>query len=192
MSTATLAPPAPIEATVGISEFLAKHGDESGVELVDGIIRRLEMPGTRHGWHCMNAGAIFHRFVTERNLGRVFSNDTFIYTRRDPDGCRGADVCFVGYETIPADAVLSDGPLSPPIDLVVEVRSKHDSIGEMTTKAIEYLAAGVRVVLVLDPFSRVAGIFRPDELPMRLGNGDELSLPDILPGFAMPVSKFFE
>lgn len=42
MSTATLPPPiGPMTA----DEFLRLHGDESGIELIDGQIVRLPMPG---------------------------------------------------------------------------------------------------------------------------------------------------
>ena len=58
-------------------------------------------------------------------------------------------------------------------------------------KATEYLDAGVKVVVILDPQTDSAGVFRPDELPQRFHNGDELKLDDILPGFAVPVARFF-
>ena len=62
----------------------------------------------------------------------------------------------------------------------------------MSRKAHTYLDAGVRLVLVLDPEHDSAGIYRPDELPQRMHNGDVLTLPDVLPGFAVPVARFFE
>jgi len=48
------------------------------------------------------------------------------------------------------------------------------------------------VVLVLDPPSASALVFRENEPPQRFSIGDELTISDILPGFAVPVKRFFE
>ena len=100
-------------------------------------------------------------------------------------------MAFVSYSTRAADNPPPAGALIPPLELVVEVRSPSDSINDMTAKATEYLDAGVKVVVILDPQTDSAGVFRPDELPQRFHNGDELKLDDILPGFAVPVARFF-
>ena len=62
----------------------------------------------------------------------------------------------------------------------------------MSDKAYEYLEAGVRVVLVLDQETESAAVFRPGGWPQRFHNGDEVTIPDALPGFAVPVKRFFE
>jgi hypothetical protein len=47
--------------------------------------------------------------------------------------------------------------------------------------------------VVLDPRIEAATVYcGNDELPQRFHNGDELTLPDVLPGFAVPVRRFFE
>lgn len=187
MSTTATATP-----LVTADEFLRVHGDASGVELVNGKIVRLPMPGAMHGEVCVTAAALIHQFVKTNKLGRVMGNDTYIRTRTAPDGCRGADVCYVSYAVLPADQPTPTGPLTPPLELVVEVRSPSDSFADLTDKATEYARAGVQVVLILDPPTESAGVFRANELPQRFHNGDELTLPDVLPGFAVPVAKFFE
>lgn len=173
-------------------EFLKLYGDESGVELIKGQVVRLPTPGGVHGEVCLNAGAIIRDFVKANRRGRVMSNDTFVRTRANPDGCRGADVLFVSYATLPPDQPTPTGALTPPLELAVEVRSPTNTILEMTAKANEYHDAGVKVVLILDPEAELAAVFRADELPFRLHNGDVLTRPDVLPGFAVPVKRFFE
>jgi Uma2 family endonuclease len=180
--------PTPVTA----EEFLRLHGDDSGVELVDGQIVRTAMPGFEHGDICGNAYAVLREFVKAQGLGRVLANDTFIRTRTNPDGFRGADVCYVSYERYAKDLPRPKGPVVPPIELVVEVKSPSDTILEMTNKATEYLAAGVKVVMVLDPETESAAVYRADEFPHRFHNGDSVVLPDILPGFSVPVAKFFQ
>lgn len=182
MSTAT-------QTGMTADEFIRLHGDESGIELVDGQPRRVPMPGCDHGEVCANATSVIRDHVKANRLGRVFSNDS--YVRVSERNCFGADVMFVSYATLPTDQPTPRGPITPPVDLVVEVRSPSDSIGDMTDKATAYLRAGVRVVLVLDPETESAGVFRQDELPHRFHNGDSVTLPDVLPGFAVPVGAFF-
>ncbi len=149
------------------------------------------MPGGRHGKVCFKAALLIGNFVEANRLGRVMTNDTFIRTRENPDGCRGADVVFLSYGTLPAEQEIPVVALSPPIDLVVEVMSPSDSVSDVTAKAAEYTAAGVRVVLALDPKLESAAVFQTDGFPQRFHNGDELAFPDVLPGFAVRVREFF-
>ncbi len=171
-------------------EFVARHGHESGVELVDGYLWRLPMPGGRHGEVCGNAYDVLRDHVKSRKLGRVLINDTFV--RTGPKGYRGADVLFISYDKLPADQPTPSGPLEVMPELVVEVKSPTDRRGEIRLKVAEYEMAGVDVVVVLDPDLAVATVYRGEELPQRFHNGDEFTLPDVLPGFAVPVARFFE
>jgi Uma2 family endonuclease len=92
----------------------------------------------------------------------------------------------------PKDVPTPKTALFPPLDLVIEVRSPSDSITELAAKANEYLEAGVRVVVTLDPNSDTAAVYRSGRAVQRLESADDLTLPDILPGFSVPVAKFFE
>lgn len=86
---------------------------------------------------------------------------------------------------------IPEGPLPAP-DLVIEVRSPSDRIPQLSAKATEYLEASVTVVVVIDPGTESLAVFRENEFPIRMHNSDELALPDVLPGFAVPVAQFFE
>lgn len=189
MSTATL-PPAATSPLVTADEFLKLHGDESGVELIKGVVTRLPMPGALHSEVCLTAGSILRDFVKQHKLGRVMSNDCFV--RTTPTGVRGADVLFISYTHLPSTVPTPVGALTPPLELVVGVRSPSNTVPEMTDKANEYLRAGVQVVLILDPQTETAGVFRLNELTQRFSNGDLVVLPEVSPTFAVPASKFFE
>lgn len=184
-------------------EFLAKYGDTDGVELVRGRVVWLcpegqadRIPATegermarfRHGIVCNTAARLLDDFVRSHQLGRIATNDTFI--RVTVDTYRGADVLFVSYSRLPADQTPDDLPVTP--ELVVEVKSPSDRWNEIMLKAAEYLSAGVVSVLVLDPEMASATVYQTEELPQRFHNGDSLTLSDVLPGFAVPVARFFE
>lgn len=181
------------EALITADEFLSRHGGDTGVELVRGHVVRYPMPGGPHGLIAGNATAILHNFVRENNLGRIFSHDTFTRTRikESTETLRGPDVAFVSYSRM-AKGPVPQGPLPVTPDLVIEVRSPSDRIAQLSSKASEYLEAGVLVVVVLDPESESLAVYRENEFPIRMHNGDELTLPDVLPGFSVLVKKFFE
>jgi Uma2 family endonuclease len=136
---------------------------------------------------------MLHNFVRQHGLGRVFSNDTFTKTqvKSTSETLRGPDVAFVSYTRMPKGPI-PKGPLPCAPDLVIEVRSPSDRIPQLSAKATEYLDAGVNVVVVIDPETESVAVYREDELPLRMHNSDEFTLPDVLPGFSVPVSKFFE
>lgn len=190
---ATATPSAPLPATplMTAEEFLKLHGHECNVELVKGRVVRYPMPGGKHGTVCLNAAILIGGFVKRTGLGRAMSNDTFVRTGSGPDTFRGADVCFLSYARLPKEQETPDGPIPAP-DLVVEVRSPTDRMKQLSEKAYEYIDAGVAVVVVLLPETKTAAVFRNDELPVRLDGTAELTLPDVLPGFAVPVGAFFE
>ncbi len=58
----------------------------------------------------------------------------------------------------------------------------------------EYLAAGVRAVVLVNPEKTTVTIYRPDdERPATMLRGEEtFSLPEVLPGWELPVSRFFK
>ena len=181
------------EPLLTADEFMARHGGETCVELVRGRVVRYPMPGGPHGYITGNATAILHNFVRGHKLGRVFSNDTLMRTRKQEptDTLRGPDVAYVSFAKMPPGDV-PDGPLSVVPELVIEVRSPSDRIPQLSAKASEYLDTGVTVVIVLDPATESAAVYRENELPIRMHNGDELTFPDVLPGLSIQVRQLFE
>jgi Uma2 family endonuclease len=172
-----------------VDEFFKLHGHETNVELVRGQVVRYPMAGIRHGVVCMNAGAVVREFVKANRLGRVIGNDTHI--RITADTARGADVCYVGYAKLPP-GTSPDGMLDVPPDLVVEVRSPSDLWTDALAKMLDYIRIGVPVVIILDPKTESASVFRPGERQDIFEKDQTLTLPDVLPGFAVPVARFFE
>lgn len=190
MSTPTAAPPpAAPSALLTADEFVARYAD-ARAELVDGVVRECAMPGQKHGKVCMTVGGFLWNFVTQADLGHVTTNDSWVKVRSNPDTVRGGDVCFFSYDRLPKGDI-PDGLLPVAPDLIVEVRSPSDRWKDVIVKVGEYLDAGVRVVVVLDPSSASATVYRADELHQTVHNGDELTLPDVLPGFTVPVSRLF-
>ncbi len=187
MSTASVAAPTLLTA----AEFARRPDPGYPEELVRGRIVPMSLPTRRHGEICSQTNDLFRRFLDDHDLGKVLTNDSGVITERGPDTVRGADVAFYSYNRIPRGPLPADyGELAP--ELVVEVRSPSDRWPKILTKVAEFLNAGVLAVVVLDDDSRTALLCLADQAPRRLGPDDELTIPEILPGFAVPVRRFFE
>lgn len=171
-------------------EFVERFGDRRA-DLVRGVVVETPMLGSAHGKICYRVALLFGQFIEEQSLGHVMINDTTVVVARDPDTARGADVLFVRYERLPRDA-LTSGPLTVRPDLIVEVRSPSERWIDLLEKVAESLQAGVTVVLVLDPPTRSATVYRSDRRQEVVEAEEALTLPDILPGFSVRVGQFFE
>lgn len=172
-------------------EFMRTLGGETYVDLVDGKVEYQPMPHKRHGIVSYKVSSILGRFIEDRDLGRVAINDTHVRIRSNPDTLRGADVLFVSYSRLPKGPY-EDGVVDPAPELVVEVRSPSNTWAQFLRKGLDYLEAGVVVVLLVDIDSATVTALRRDEIQQVFDNGDELTLPDVLPGFSVPVKRFFE
>lgn len=192
MTPAPTAPAAtpPTPPLMTAEEFVRKHGGDY-VELIDGVVEPIPMPKPRHGQVCAKATILLGNFVEDRGLGVIFSNDTFVVVQRNPDKVRGADVAYWSKGQLP-NGVVPEGLISAPPELCVEVVSPTNAWSDVFIKVGEYLKAGVRAVLVLDPESVTGSVYRDNEFQQIFDNGDALVLPDVLPGFNVPVRKFFE
>jgi Uma2 family endonuclease len=170
-------------------EFTGRYANRHA-ELVEGVVKEYPVPWPRHGKICLTIGRLIGNHVEAHDVGHVMSNDSWVRTGTNPDTVRGADVCFFGYERLPRGEV-PDGLLSVAPDLVVEVRSPSDRWTEIFAKVAEYLRVGVRAVVVLDPATATASVYRSDELRQIFHNSDPLTLPDVLPGFSVAVDRLF-
>jgi Uma2 family endonuclease len=186
MSTASLSAPALLTA----EQFAERPDPGYPEELVKGRVVPMAVPKPRHGEICVNAVFIFNTHVKVNDLGRIVGNDSGVITERGPDTVRGADLAFYSFARVPKGP-LPDGYLEVPPDLIVEVLSPTDRWPKVLTKVVEYLDAGVFAVIVLDGMRRRAQVFTADDMRI-LGPDDELTVPEVLPGFVVAVRRFFE
>jgi Uma2 family endonuclease len=185
-ASATVAVPALLTA----EEYALRPDPGHPEELVRGRVVPMPQPTPRHGHLCNKAGRLFGNFCEEHHLGWVFNNDTGVVTERNPDTVRGADVAYYSFARLP-EGELPDGypPVAP--DLVIEVLSPTDRWPKVLVKVGEYLDAGTSLVLVLDDENRRAHLFSAHGVQV-FGPDDELTFPEILPGFVVAVRRFFE
>lgn len=151
-------------------------------ELVRGRLIVREPAGGRHG---AVTNAIAYRltaFVDARSLGRVYAAETGFKLASDPDTVRAPDVAFVARGRLPEPDPVGFPTLAP--DLVVEVLSPGDRAAEVLAKVRDWLAAGTRLVWVVDPTVLGATVYRADGSVTALPPGEQLDGEDVVPGFS--------
>ena len=151
----------------------------------------MPLTDTRHGQVCAQATYLLMRFLEDHDLGRVIGNDAGVITTRGPDSVRGPDVAFFSYARIPKGPIPQGYQAVAP-ELVIEVRSPSDRWPKVHAKVADYLNAGVRIVVVLQPDSQTGHVFPDDAPPRKLSAEEDLTLPGVLAGFAVRVGKFFD
>ena len=172
-------------------EELARMGDTGRCELVDGRIVHMNPTDPWHGQIEARIAAALEAFVRPRKLGRVLGGEVGLYTRRQPDRVRGADVLFITNETFQRRSEsLAFLDVAP--ELVVEVLSPEDRVVELNQKLREYFELGVRLVWVADPTARAVHVYRSPTEVREVGGTAQLTGEDVLPGFEMPVASLFE
>ncbi len=179
------------EKLLTAEEFAAMPDPGYPVELVRGKVIEMSPPGFLHGRICVRIGRLVDAFAEEQKLGQAASNDSGVITERGPDSVRGPEVAFYSFERLPLGASPVGYPSVPP-DLVFEVKSPSDRWSLIQGKVAEYLRAGVRVVCIVDPDSSRIHIHRDLVGPEVLNLNDTFTVPEVLPGFSVPVRRIFE
>jgi Uma2 family endonuclease len=109
---------------------------------------------------------------------------------RDPDTVRGPDLSFVSRERLSNfddTRFFSGAP-----DLAVEILSPSNRRGAIHAKVADYLAAGARLVWVIDPKRKSVTTYRTLLAPRRLELHEALHGEDVLPGMTIPLESIFE
>jgi Uma2 family endonuclease len=131
-------------------------------------------------------GAEIGLFASRHSLGFVGTGWGF-QLQSDPDTVRAPDWAFVRADRIPGEGVPPGFWPGPP-DLAVEVISPLDRFTDVMDKVDEYIDVGTRMVVVVDPESRITRVFRPGQPTRVLGPDGVLDGEDVLPGFRLELS----
>ena len=188
---ASLSSPAPRAGRAMTAEELLRLPDDGWRHaLVRGELQRMTPAGFRHGAVIMNVAAPLSHHVRTRRLGVVCGAETGFVLARNPDTVLAPDVAFVRRERIPASGLPAAFWEGPP-DLAVEVTSPGDTRPEVAEKVASWLAAGTRVVWVVDPGRGSVVVHEPGATPRRLAASDVLDGAPLFPGFRFPVADVF-
>jgi Uma2 family endonuclease len=160
-------------------------------ELLRGALVSEPVPGRLHGRTVARISYLLSDFVGSKRLGVVYTGDTGFVLARQPDTVRGPDVAFLSNErereTEDARPYIPGAP-----DLAIEVISPSDRTREVLGKVSDYLAAGSRLVWVVNPVREEVSVFRSPFAPRILAGTDILDGEEVLPGFSVTITRIFE
>jgi Uma2 family endonuclease len=167
-------------------EEVQKEHPEWQLELVNGSI--LAMGPSDYISEEIGAELIrlLGNWVRPRRLGRVTGSSAgFILPNHD---LRAPDVSFVKAERL-KQSRRDFVELLP--DLIVEIKSKTDRIKPLREKIEYFLELGTIVGILIDPDRLTLTVYRPESTPQVLRDGDVLTIPELFPGWELPISDLW-
>lgn len=170
-------------------EELFQMGNIGRTELVKGKLVFMPPTGFLHGYVEGRFFRALEAYVERHKLGRVFVGEVGVYTSRNPDTVRGADVAFVSHGRLAQ--VNSESYLDVAPELIVEVMSPSDAWQEVMEKLEEYFDIGALVVWVADPKKQQVYVYQSLIDVRRFTADDMLPGGEVLPDFSIPVVELF-
>jgi Uma2 family endonuclease len=186
-----------------LEQLQAQHPDWQ-MELVDGSIVVMGPSDYESDEITIEFARVMANWVRPRKLGRVTgsaagfflpkseeedsSNENGSNGQKEPRNLRAPDVSFVRADRLKRtkrDFV----ELVP--DLMVEVKSKTDRVKPLVKKIELFLELGAVVGILIDPDKRTLTVYRLNQSPVTLGDGDTLTVPELLPGWELAISELW-
>jgi Uma2 family endonuclease len=158
-------------------------------ELDDGQLVVTACPGASEGLVQAQLGAEL-TILGERCGHGMACLRAGIVLRRSPDRLVAPAVMFFCNRSFPL-TTSSEGYFRTIPDVIFEVHGLRLSRPQLEKNAVDYLKAGVRLAIVIDPEARTAALHRPNQSAVLLAASDELTCEDIIPGFRLPLANLF-
>ena len=172
---------------------LLRMGEDAttGYELIEGELVEIPLLGFHQGQHLARIGFELKIWNRQHQIGRVAGGKVGFYTRGDLYTVRAADAVYISNERLKGGAS-TEGFLPVPPDLVVEVICPGNTAEEIEVKTQEWFDFGVRMVWLVYPKTKRVHVYTTPDRSTLLNADDTLEGGDVLPGFNVKVSAFFE
>jgi Uma2 family endonuclease len=142
-----------------------------------------------HGVVAAHAGSRLGQYVEEHGLGTAYMLTGFDLGEISST-IAAPDISFVHRDRLPVDDE-DDGYFPGAPDLAMEVVDSADTIEMVDGLRRDLIAAGCRMVIIIDPMQRTAGVFRPDQQHRVLTENDVLDGGDVVPGWKLVLREVF-
>ncbi len=171
------------------TEEFARHPDRKNYVLIDGqVIERQDTFLT--SFIAGNAMSCLREYGNTDRTGYVLGSGLgYVFARR-LNTVRKPSVSYIQAKRM-TDAAMKEDFCSIVPDLIVEVLSPKDLADEVDQKVEEWLAAGVRLVWVINPRTKQVRVYGSDGGYGLLREADTLTAEAVLPGFRCPVADLF-
>lgn len=173
-------------------EFCMLNFRDSRIELTsDGDLIIMPPTGGKTGRRNFKLIGAFATWVEKDGTGQGFDSSTVFSM---PNGAkRSPDLSWARNERW--DALTDEEqerfpPLCP--DFVIELRSPSDSLPQLRKKLEEYIANGVQLGWLIDPFEKKVYVYRPQAAVEILNDPQTISGEPLLKGFTLDVRALWE
>ena len=158
------------------------------IEILEGEL--ITVPPPKFG-HSTVAADTFLRMqpLQESGLGRLYLEAGYKLSEDSATWIQ-PDVSFLKMERVRAMKPNQYVPGAP--ELAIEAVSPSETVQTLKRKIDLLLAGGSLAVWVLYPEDREVRVFLPDGTSFRRGLNDVLTVPELLPGWELPVTSLFE
>lgn len=172
--------------TVKDLEHLQQQHPDYRMELVGGEVVFMSPSGYESDEVAVEIARQLANWVRPRRLGRVAGSSAgFVLPNAD---VRAPDASFIKAERLKRTTE-NFAKLVP--DLVFEVKSKTDTTAKLRSKIQEFIKLGTQVGALVDPRTETIEVYYPNAEVFTLGNGDILTVPQLLPGWQMEVASIW-
>jgi Uma2 family endonuclease len=162
--------------------------DSVRTELDEGELITRPPASMDHGGIEAEIVGILRDYVKRHGLGKVYGSSAGF--RLKEDTVREPDASFV--RSSRAATVKNKGFAKGAPDLAVEIISPSDTVRQIMRKVKQYFAAGTHTVWIVYPDEQEVNVLEATGADRWLKGDDTIEAPELLPGFSVPVSQFFE
>lgn len=179
-----------VETLMTAEDLIQMPDDGYRYELIRGELRRMAPAGSQHGQIASRIGWRLAQYVEENDLGITYAAETGFILSTDPDTVRAPDASFVS--RVRTEAIGdTEGFFPGPPDLAIEIISPGDTYSEVESKALDWLAAGTHMVIVLDPKKKTATVYRGLNDIAILTEDQTLDGGAVVPGWTVSLRELF-
>jgi Uma2 family endonuclease len=170
-------------------EFWLMPDEESvRTELDEGQVIERPLLGFDNAGLISDIGFFLYGHVKPNRLGKLYGTNTGF--QLTDDTVRAPDLSFV--TAARRESIKSKGFAKGAPDLAVQVISPSDSIRQLMRKVKQYFAAGTHTVWIVYPDEQEVQVLEASGTDRLLKGDDAIEAPELLPGFSVPISQFFE
>ena len=171
-------------------EFLNMPDDGFRHELIMGELVEMPPPGQYRAEIGSIVDGSLGPYVRGARIGKALTAYGYILSF-GPDTVRAPDLSFISRERLEAIGE-TRGYWSGAPDLAIEIISPSDRYTDVADKVQEWLDAGARMVVVINPRVRTVAVHRSNGDVEILAEGDTLNGADVVPGWRIAVAEIFD
>jgi Uma2 family endonuclease len=157
-------------------------------EIIEGVLIALPPPKSRHS--IIDSIVSKELFAIETRARCSAFGEAGYKLTHDPPTWIQPDVSFLSQARV--NDTDPDGYFLGAPELAVEVILPSESANDVVAKAELMLEHRAQAVWVIYPKRRKVEVKLADRTSRMLGIDDKLTLPDLLPGWELPIAKLFE